>query len=46
MEEKLESHKGKDTTGRASITSDGDFESVTEMRDHLKHARQILIQFI
>jgi len=29
-----------------SIGSDGDYGSVQEMKDHLKHARQILIQFI
>ena len=43
MEEKLESHQ---QAGRTSTLSDGDFESVAEMREHLKHARQIVIQFI
>ena len=32
---------------RNSIGSDGDeYSSVAEMKDHLKHARQLLIQFI
>ena len=40
QEEKKEEH-------RTSITSDGDeYSSVQEMKDHLKHARQILISFL
>ena len=51
MREKLES-QGKEKSNtfnntRNSIGSDGDdYGSVQEMKDHLKHARQILIQFI
>lgn len=38
--------QGKNNT-RSSIGSDGDeYTSVQDMKDNLKHARQILIQFI
>ena len=53
LEEKLEAlekEQGKDNRGgisRNSINSDGDeYKTVDEMREHLKHARQLLISFI
>lgn len=53
LEEKLESlgkGQGKDPKGglsRNSINSDDDgYKSVEEMREHLKHARQLLGTFI
>ena len=37
----------KDPKGnRTSITSDEEYSSVQEMKEHLKHTRQILIQYI
>ena len=48
--ETLEKDQGKENKGaisRHSINSDGDeYKNVEEMRDHLKHARQLLIAFI
>jgi len=45
----LEKDSNKQAAGisRHSIGSDGEeYSSVQEMKDHLKHARQILIGFI
>ena len=48
MDEKIEElEKNQKGVTRNSIGSDGEeYNSVDEMRNHLKHARQILIQFI
>ena len=52
LEERLEQFEGDGKGGgghqsRNSFASDGDdYSSVAEMKDHLKHARQILISFI
>lgn len=44
--EEFEKGARNQSQSRNSITSDEDYSSVTEMKDHLKHAREILIQFI
>lgn len=48
--ESLDAGEAKANKGghsRNSITSDGDeYKTVEEMREHLKHARQLLISFI
>lgn len=45
--EKDQGKENKSVLSRHSINSDGDeYKSVEEMRDHLKHARQLLIAFI
>jgi hypothetical protein len=49
LDERIEDleKKGNGGTGRQSINSDGEeYSSVDEMKNHLKHARQILISFI
>ena len=46
LEEQLGSSRNN-LTRQNSIGSDGeDYNSVSEMKDHLKHARQILINFL
>jgi len=44
--EALEEKVNKSRNRNSSLGSDGDYNSVAEMKDHMKHARQILIQFI
>ena len=47
LEDRLEQASKGASISRNSIGSDGDeYSSVQEMKDHLNHARQILIGFI
>ena len=44
--EQLETKVNDSRKRNSSLGSDDDYNSVQEMKEHLKHARQILIQFI
>ena len=48
MEERLEDidRKNSNDMSRKSIGSEEDYSSVQEMKDHLRHARQILSNFM
>jgi predicted nuclease with TOPRIM domain len=46
IEEMQADNKKSSGISRASIGSDDEYQTVSEMKDHLNHARQILIQFI